>query len=407
MTVGFSILAATDPYLAPAWAKAVLTAMVHNKWITPAASAPAALASAASSTPTAPAAWTVDSATHAFPGVSFAKYEDTIRKSFSLQPQTTTAAQEKNTNIQGIVDGYGIVSPAFVRDLKKMQTNSFIHTLERTPNWSAGAPVASYWDIFREEYPAISVSLMHNFQYMLRASTLVEQAFSSVENQVHRNCAPVTVQKNISFFQNVRSDVIQNLRKFKATAHSAAEDGEREEQEQHTKQHTRHLRNKDDLHVLAEHSLAVSKALQQRYYDAAPTNRELLGKRVAAATNGLQSVRAELESNKRPAHHLKGGSEIEKLALSHNEAAKTRSKQLPLDVRDQLTNIASKRLWNKEKVQTYLLCHTPHDEILIKQALLREARPPSTESLQTMLVNYWLSLEISPEDAEKIQPLQF
>ena len=115
--------------------------------------------------------WKVDSHFYAAPTIPMAQYEKLILDGFLHAPIDI---------IEGIVDAYGLRNKNIIRDLVKLSKGDLLFYLNTDyTNWQEHGHIDNtYWDIFREHYPAVADTLTVHFQARCMTGTPVEQTFS-------------------------------------------------------------------------------------------------------------------------------------------------------------------------------------------------------------------------------------
>jgi hypothetical protein len=152
LTIGFAILAVSDPVLVPHMAIAILQALRGNGQCTISAEEEHSFLALPVNTLLA-ALFTPSSITHAFPNVTFAEYREAVRQAFTLPSSSdkTTTAKVKREEIIGIVGAHALCSPAAIRELKLLATDALRSALRRkNKDIIPGTPVKHYWQDVEE-----------------------------------------------------------------------------------------------------------------------------------------------------------------------------------------------------------------------------------------------------------------
>jgi hypothetical protein len=153
--------------------------------------------------------WTnVDDPYFAYPGMTYAQFREHVRNSFTLEVgRETIAKKDKNSNIEGLVYGYGLICDEIVEELVSIAGGEYLND-ER---WQSGDAVKNYFVVFKEWYPNLAECLIINFIYMSITSTISEQSFTVATNLTQANTTESTERRNLDFFFNVRAKIVREL----------------------------------------------------------------------------------------------------------------------------------------------------------------------------------------------------
>jgi hypothetical protein len=115
----------------------------------------------------------------------------------------------KQLEIEGILNGYGILFPRFIAELKELASGRLHRDLCSSNNFQPGDAVKKYWHVFTTAFPCISDSLVINFQYVLYASTLAEQLFTVATSVSVANVSRQTFNRKLMHHFNIRGSIIR------------------------------------------------------------------------------------------------------------------------------------------------------------------------------------------------------
>jgi hypothetical protein len=350
--------------------------------------------------------FTIECQLNAFPDMPFDTYSAIIETSFTIPVVGSAGRQRILEEIIGILEAYGISHRAFIAELKVMAAGELRRALTTRPVrwvWKPGTCVAACWPTFAKAFPVMAESLMVNFCFMLSASSCVEQLFTVANYQVVPNASHTTVQKNMSFFTNVRCDINQN-RMFRPDWRA----GVVQDKYGNDVREKRANRSKGDLHDYAQQLLHVSLRLLQLNGDALKSTRQLIniGKRKRDILSATPYALAEIDANARNPSQRAGSAVLGEFMVAHNIAVRTGLTALPVCEERQLANVAKTNRWNVAAIRKYLLQqrYTGQNAAQINAALLRSTKAPATKSLKDMLIEHWTVLELSVADANAVEP---
>ena len=152
-------------------------------------------------------AWTVESKTHAAPGITMAEYRRLIISGLEEASRDT---------VKGIVEAYGLSHKTVLTELITLSKGYLkMHLDNRLDDWKNHAHVSEeYWDLIREYFPAIADSLTVNFQARSITGTPVEQTFCLAATQIRANQSADTNAKNMNHSSSVKGAITREMKAF-------------------------------------------------------------------------------------------------------------------------------------------------------------------------------------------------
>jgi hypothetical protein len=117
---GFSILMATDPHIAPSWAKGVLLAIEKNGEISLSLAERASFVRPPGDEALRHLPWTITCPICAFPALTYSAYCIAITDSFTIPAVGSNGCKRILEEVNGIIGVYGISHPAFIAQLNVM-----------------------------------------------------------------------------------------------------------------------------------------------------------------------------------------------------------------------------------------------------------------------------------------------
>ena len=152
--------------------------------------------------------WKTDSSFYAAPTIPIAQYEQIILDGYLHAPIGI---------VQGIVDAYDLKNKNVIRDLVKLSKGDLLNHLNADyPNWREHGHIDNtYWDVFREHFPAVADTLTVHFQARCITGTTVEQTFSLAATQIKENQTAGTNSKNMNHASSVKGSIVREMRDFK------------------------------------------------------------------------------------------------------------------------------------------------------------------------------------------------
>ncbi|KAJ1406548.1 hypothetical protein B484DRAFT_469484 [Ochromonadaceae sp. CCMP2298] len=426
MTDAMSLLHITDPTLHTCFAQGLLLALASNgsivlsdadkqQWEQPSEAADADRA----------LLWTLMSDVLAAPGVSLLDYRNEIRRIWTLDGPAgaidTLAESKRDRSIRGKVAGYGLWHPTLVGELKTVARGEVRRVLSGAEGvgggaaWTAGKPVAEYWQQFKNLLPGLADSLIVNFGYLSVTSTITEQSFTQANNQTDANSSMSTIQSCMSCALNMRGTIARDMGPLRNDrTEAAAVEGVTAAGNQKP---MRPFRNQGDMDILLHELDGMSQSCIDRV-DSADNDVTIRTGAQIRGPGGLKigemlaqdaSTWKELHSNEKKGLMVRGGAEVGKAMEMLHEAGLARAKALPVDGDELLLREVRSKKWDKTSCINYLIAKLPHltahQTAQIKGNKLRRKDTDSENdrSLQEMVLDYWATQGIATVDEARTQ----
>jgi hypothetical protein len=257
-------------------------------------------------------AWTIESETHAAPGITMAEYKRLIIGGFEEASRET---------VTGIVEAYGLNHKTVINELITLSKGYLKMHLDNTlEDWKNHAHVSEeYWNLIRDFFPAIADLLTVNFQARSITGTPVEQTFCLAATQVRANQSADTNAKNMNHASSVKGAITREMRAF-VDSHGSNNKRRRKHLYRGTKSQCTYLRNLRDYGEKISASVKVDGQIK------VPTVVQIRdkGKRILELKHSLPHTKSEMLANA-PRNVVKIGGDALSQAVKNSSLAKMNS----------------------------------------------------------------------------------
>jgi hypothetical protein len=378
--------------------------------------------------------WTPACPVYAYPDCTHTEYLNHVRQSYTLESRPVTVAHtEHNRRVRGLTAGYGLRHPAVVSELRTIM-HSGLQAVAVDAHGVAlpvGTLLPAYWARFQQAFPAVADLLIHNFAPWLNTSVCVEQAFSCVEKFSHTNCTSAALKERLAHVVNVQGGIHRELadavHRNEEVAPAAAEDEEdgsgavvadvavitsvtaNAAAAEDRKNVMRNLwRTNRGLFVYLTALVHRTCIQLGKLTTPLPSLRSLQGpgRRIRDVQHHANHFWNEANANLRAPHKRINMArilvDVGRLEATYR-ARETVIEATPEEIYLQLAN---KRAWKVAPLRAYLLARYPDDPV--RQQLIRKAprriseHVPEGESLQEILVQYWLDNAFTVAAAQEL-----
>ena len=328
--------------------------------------------------------WKIDSSSYAASTIPIAQYEQIILDGYLHAPIEI---------VEGIVDAYGLKNKSVIRDLVKLSKGDLLNHLNADyPNWREHGHIDNtYWDVFREHFPAVADTLTVHFQARCITGTTVEQTFSLAATQIKENQTAGTNSKNMNHASSVKGSIVREMRDFKEVQ-SVINKRKRKHMFRSCKNQSYYIRSLCNYGVMLSDSVRVNGKINL------PTVIEMRskGKKINELKHSLPHTVLEMKANA-----PKGLVKIDGRALLQSIKESTTAKinnwdNLPAPEMDKYEE-GAKRM-KTDALRKLLKTFYASDKEKCKEisTMIKGENSVSSNTLMNLLVNYWKEHGLEP-----------
>ena len=283
MKPGWSICHALEENLGPHFAKALLDFLLKRMRIPE-----EVLEAGGEEIP-----WTVDSGTHAYPGLTWREYEDNIFNSFE-----GLKAEHRG----GLLDAYALENPTVIAELQVIEAGGLRQLLR--DRGLESCPTGDTWGVLKGRFPALCDLGEQNFNVVPVVTTAVENIFSIATAQKYANACLESTDLNLRHQVNVTmaskaiiAEVMSAKRSLRVTER-AGEEGEEENAHEVAHNTKRACRNNESEGMRSNyiHEVVAANSREAGHVESRVAAHGL-GKRVKAIVSAHKTTVEELHKN--------------------------------------------------------------------------------------------------------------
>jgi hypothetical protein len=392
MTIAWSVLHLTDPFLGAHWAASFLRVLLADGVIEE-LDEEIFVAIKDNLAPSHP--WSPDCPVYAYPTLRFGDYRQRIEAMWTKG--VGAGAGERNEAIVAMIAAYGLHNPNIIDDLLLMSTGLLLDTLESKAYWAPSTPTKFYWPLFKDTFPALADMFNNNFSDVLIGSTAAEIMFTWTPRMGEAHSSTHAAARDIDFYANYRGSFARaytykpQQRKMSTSADLLRRMGDDEDAVR-----TRPFRNKservDMLHEMVSVGEQLTEAAKDKPYVTNKQLRKLSSKRVERETNAPR-VLEEFLKNAKPKRVAHDATSVTAELRRYSASWINKTDTLPVIIIPPYVQYAKDPKWNKADKQRYLCSFAETDEdratIMATRVHAREGDDDDYATINDLLVNHW------------------